>query len=171
MDWIVKTFRGIFLRFITKLASKVPFHQIFIIIPSVEYLKTFMVKSSRIEQNPQKPRHFYPSKLICYTVNILCTEITLIYVNLIICPQHICLIYSFVCIPLLHILKSNIVLYAGLLLPNCIFMNRSKIERSHSKFHKFMHLLLNSCCCSQLQLQQQRSRIKFHRFQIAHMKT
>ena len=49
MDWIVKSFHG---WIITKLASKEPFHQInSIIIPSMEYLKNFVAKISRIEQN------------------------------------------------------------------------------------------------------------------------
>ena len=32
--------------------------------------------------------------------------------------------------------------YTGLFLPNSIFMNCSKIERSHLKFHEFMHILI-----------------------------
>ena len=47
------------------------FHQInFIVILSVECLKTFMVKILRIEQNIQKPQNFHPLKLIHYTVAV-----------------------------------------------------------------------------------------------------
>ena len=53
VDWIVKTFCGYLLRIITRYALKTPFHQMnSIIIPSVECLKFFVVKISRIEQNP-----------------------------------------------------------------------------------------------------------------------
>ena len=46
------------------------FSRVSTILPDkFHYLKIFMVKILRKEQNPQKPRIFCPSKLTCYTVS------------------------------------------------------------------------------------------------------
>ena len=60
MDWIVKTFR----RYIFEDYNLIGLESAI----SPECLKTFVFKISRIEQNPQKPQNFHPSKLIRYTV-------------------------------------------------------------------------------------------------------
>ena len=58
MDWIVKIFCGWI----------ITIHQISFFSRIAE---NFVVKISKIEQNPRKPRNFHPSKLFHYTVGII----------------------------------------------------------------------------------------------------
>ena len=66
MDWIVKTFRGYIFEDYNQIGLENTMNSI--IIPSIECLKFFVGKISRIKQNLQKPRNFHPSKMIHYTV-------------------------------------------------------------------------------------------------------